>query len=67
MKKVDPSLQARIEQQFAAVEKSLEEFRSGTGFISYTTTTVPAAKRRELTTKVNVLAETLSKVAPAIP
>jgi len=66
MKKVDPSLQARIEQQFAAVEKSLEEFRSGTGFISYTTTTVPAAKRRELTTKVNVLAETLSKVAPAI-
>jgi iron uptake system component EfeO len=66
MKKVDPGLQSRIEQQFTAVESSLDEFRSGTGFVTYTKTTVPDAKRRELTTKVNVLAETLSKVAPAI-
>ena len=66
MTKVDPSLQSRIEQQFAAVQSSLEEFRSGTGFITYTEITVPDAKRRELTTKVNVLAETISKVAPAI-
>jgi iron uptake system EfeUOB component EfeO/EfeM len=27
---------------------------------------VPPAKRRELTSKVNTLAETLSKVAPAV-
>ena len=66
MKRVDPKLQSRIEQQFAAVDSSLDEFRSGTGFVAYTTTAVPDAKRRELTGKVNVLAETLSKVAPAI-
>lgn len=66
MKEVDPGLQSRIEQQLTAVERSLDEFRSGTGFVTYTRTTVPDAKRRELTTKVNVLAETLSKVAPAI-
>lgn len=66
MKKVDPVLQSRIEQQFTAVESSLDEFRSGAGFVTYTRTTVPDAKRRALTIKVNVLAETLSKVAPAI-
>jgi iron uptake system component EfeO len=66
MTKVDPALQARIRTQFAAVKGSLEQFRTKDGFVAYTEANVPPAKRRELTSKVNTLAETLSKVAPAV-
>jgi iron uptake system component EfeO len=66
MTKVDPALQARIRTQLAAVKGSLEQFRTKHGFVPYTEANVPPAKRRELTSKVNTLAETLSKVAPAV-
>ena len=63
---VDPALQARVTTQLAAVENALDQFRTKDGFVAYTEATVPPAKRRELTSQVNTLAETLSKVAPAV-
>ena len=66
MTKVDPALQARVRTQLAAVKNALDQFRTKDGFVAYTETTVPPAKRRELTSQVNTLAETLSKVAPAV-
>jgi iron uptake system component EfeO len=66
MAKVDPALQSRLRSQFAAVKGSLEEFRTADGFVAYTEANVPPTTRRELTGKVNTLAETLSKVAPAL-
>ena len=66
MKKVDPALQSSVATRFAAVKSSLDQFRQGAGFVAYTPENVPAAKRRELTATVNALAETLSKVAPAL-
>ena len=66
MTKVDPALQARVRTQLAAVKAALDQFRTKDGFVAYTEATVPPAKRRELTNQVNTLAETLSKVAPAL-
>ena len=66
MTKVDPALQARVTTQLAAVENALDQFRTKDGFVAYTEANVPPAKRRELTSQVNTLAETLSKVAPAV-
>ncbi len=66
MTKVDPALQARVRTQLAAVKAALDQFRTKDGFVAYTEATVPPAKRRELTSQVNTLAETLSKVAPAL-
>ncbi len=66
MTKVDPALQARVRTQLAAVKSALDQFRTEDGFVAYTEATVPPAKRRELTSQVNTLAETLSKVAPAL-
>jgi iron uptake system component EfeO len=66
MTKVDPALQARVRTQLVAVKRSLDQFRTKDGFVAYTEATVPPAKRRELTSQVNTLAETLSKVAPAL-
>jgi len=48
------------------VKAALDQFRTKDGFVAYTEATVPPAKRRELTSQVNTLAETLSKVAPAL-
>ena len=64
--KVDPALQARVTAQLAAVKNALDRFRTKDGFVAYTEANVPPAKRRELTSQVNTLAETLSKVAPAV-
>ncbi len=64
--KVDPALQARVTTQLAAVKHALDQFRTKDGFVAYTEAAVPPAKRRELTNQVNTLAETLSKVAPAL-
>ena len=64
--KVDPALQARVTTQLAAVKNALDQFRTKDGFVAYTEANVPPAKRRELTSQVNTLAETLSKVAPAV-
>ena len=66
MTKVDPALQARVRTQLAAVKDALDQFRTKDGFVAYTEANVPPAKRRELTSQVNTLAETLSKVAPAV-
>jgi iron uptake system component EfeO len=66
MTKVDPALQARVRTQLATVKAALDQFRTKDGFVAYTEATVPPAKRRELTSQVNTLAETLSKVAPAL-
>ena len=66
MTKVDPALQARVRTQLTAVKNALDQFRTKDGFVPYTEVTVPPAKRRELTSQVNTLAETLSKVAPAV-
>lgn len=64
--KVEPQLMDTIDRQLAAVETSLDQLRKGRGFVSYTESTVPATVRRDLTGTVDALAESLSRVAPAI-
>jgi iron uptake system component EfeO len=64
--KVEPQLMDTIDHQLAAVETSLDQLRKGRGFVSYTESTVPATVRRDLTGTVDALAESLSRVAPAI-
>lgn len=60
----DPSLLTTANTQFAAVLDALSKYKTADGYVDYSTVTAP--ERRQLTTLVNTLAETLSKVAPAI-
>lgn len=60
----DPGLLATANTQFAAVLDALSRYKTADGYVDYSTVTAP--QRRQLTTLVNTLAETLSKVAPAI-
>jgi iron uptake system component EfeO len=60
----DPALLARAESQFTTVLTTLSTYKTADGYVNYSTVTAP--ERRTMTTQVNALAETLSKVAPAI-
>ncbi len=60
----DPQLLSTANSQFAAVLDALSKYKTADGYVDYST--VGKAERRQLTTLVNTLAETLSKVAPAI-
>jgi iron uptake system component EfeO len=59
-----PELLSTANSQFAAVLDALSTYKTAGGYVDYST--VGKAERRQLTTLVNTLAETLSKVAPAI-
>jgi iron uptake system component EfeO len=60
----DPGLLATANAQFTAVLDALAKYKTGDGYVDYSTVSAP--ERRRLTTLVNTLAETLSQVAPAI-
>jgi iron uptake system component EfeO len=60
----DPELLTTANTQFTAVLTALSSYKTSGGYVDYSTVT--KNQRRELTTLVNTLAETLSKVAPAI-
>ncbi|MYU17332.1 peptidase M75, partial [Streptomyces sp. SID8361] len=62
--KNDPELATSLDKQFAAVEKLLDKYREGDGFVSYDT--VSESKRKELSDAVNALAEPLSRLAAAV-
>jgi iron uptake system component EfeO len=60
----DPALLATANTQFQTVLSTLSTYKTADGYVNYATVTTP--ERRTMTTQVNALAETLSKVAPAI-
>jgi iron uptake system component EfeO len=60
----NPTLLATANSQFDAVGQALSTYKTSDGYVDYAT--VGKADRRQLTTLVNTLAETMSKVAPAI-
>ncbi|MEU9969580.1 iron uptake system protein EfeO [Streptomyces malaysiensis] len=62
--KNDPELATSLDKQFTAVEKLLDMYREGDGFVSYDT--VSESKRKELSDAVNALAEPLSRLAAAV-
>jgi iron uptake system component EfeO len=64
LQKKDPKLVSTINTQFNTVFTALEKYRQGEGYVNYTTVTT--AERRQLTTLVNALSESLSKVAGEI-
>jgi iron uptake system component EfeO len=60
----DPDLAAEVESHFRAVFDSLEPYRTGDGFVSYTELT--KADTRKLAREIDALAEELSLVPAAI-
>ncbi|WP_330457543.1 iron uptake system protein EfeO [Streptomyces sp. NBC_00820] len=65
--KNDPALATELDKQFAALDKMLDTYKSGTGatdFVSYDKVTKD--QRKELSDAVNALAEPLSKLAAAV-
>ena len=64
LQKKDPKLVSTINAQFGTVLKALEKYRQGGVYVNYST--VGAADRRQLTTIVTALSESLSKVAGEI-
>ncbi|MFE1784456.1 iron uptake system protein EfeO [Streptomyces sp. NPDC059506] len=60
----DPELTEELDEQFAALQDKLDDYRKGDGFVSYDT--VGKADRKELSDAVNSLAEPLSRLAAAV-
>jgi iron uptake system component EfeO len=60
----DDELEEEIDERFDALQKLLDQYRSGDGFISYAKVT--EAQRKELSDAVNALSEPLSKMTGAI-
>ncbi|MCW2826489.1 MAG: PbrT family lead (Pb2+) uptake porter, partial [Marmoricola sp.] len=60
----DPALAEQIETAFQKLQRLLDSFRQGDGFVSYDKVTEP--QRKELSDAVNALAEPLSKMTGAI-
>ena len=61
----DPALSQKIQAAFRDLQSSLDQYREGKDdFVSYDTVTEP--QRKELSDKVNALAEPLSKLTGAI-
>ncbi|MFI0940504.1 iron uptake system protein EfeO [Streptomyces sp. NPDC021020] len=59
--KIDASLSSNVSTQFTAVLDALKPYKQGAAYVDYST--VGDDKRRELTQKVDALAEPLSQVA----
>jgi iron uptake system component EfeO len=64
LQKKDPKLASTISTQFDTVLTALTKYRKGGAYVNYST--VGTADRRHLTTIVNALSESLSKVAGEI-
>jgi len=60
VKRENPELVAEIKAQFEAVEREIEPYRRGDGWASYEK--VDEGQRRELSQKIDALAEPLSRV-----
>ena len=60
VKRENPELVAEIEASFAAVEREIKPYRRGDGWVSYEK--VDEGQRRELSQKIDALAEPLSRV-----
>jgi iron uptake system component EfeO len=60
----DHELEEQIDEHFDALEKLLDQYRSGDGFVSYDQVTEP--QRKQLSDAVNAVAEPLSKVTGTI-
>jgi iron uptake system component EfeO len=60
VKQQDPGLVKEIEASFADVEREIEPYRRGDGWVSYER--VDEEQRRELSQKIDALAEPLSRV-----
>ena len=60
----DAELGKRVDQQFAAVEKLLEKYRDGDGFVSYDKVTEP--QRQELSRAIDALSKEVSQVQGVI-
>ncbi|MFE1514277.1 iron uptake system protein EfeO [Corynebacterium bovis] len=60
----DPQLLKDINSRFADVQKMLDGYRSGDGFVSYDTVTEP--QRKELSTALDALSERVTKVQDVV-
>ncbi len=63
-RRTTPTWSRRLETEFDDVDKALEKYEKGDGYVSYDTVT--QAQRKALTDVVNALAEPLSKLGGAI-
>jgi iron uptake system component EfeO len=64
LQKIDPTLSTTVRQRFTDVLDSLKPYKKGDEYVDYST--VGEDKRRELTQKVDALAEPLSQVAAKV-
>ncbi|WP_441957478.1 iron uptake system protein EfeO [Mycolicibacterium houstonense] len=60
----DPELGKRVDQRFAEVEKLLQKYREGDGFVSYDKVTEP--QRQELSRAIDALSKEVSQVQGVI-
>ncbi|WP_221177012.1 iron uptake system protein EfeO [Nocardioides pocheonensis] len=60
----DHDLEEQIDERFDDLQKLLDQYRSGDGFVSYDTVT--PEQRKQLSDAVNALAEPLSKMTGAV-
>ncbi|MCG7597327.1 iron uptake system protein EfeO [Mycobacterium sp. PSTR-4-N] len=60
----NPDLGKRVDERFADVEKMLEQYRKGDGFVSYDTVTEP--QRQELSRAIDALSKEVSQVQGVI-
>jgi iron uptake system component EfeO len=64
LEEADPTLASNIEQRFESVYAELEPYRKGDGWVTYTE--VKEEERRELSQKVDALAEPLSQIGQVL-
>ena len=64
LKRKNPTLDAQIETRFTGLQKLLDQYRTGDGFVTYDKLTKPQVK--DLSDAVNALSEPLSKMAGAV-
>ena len=60
----DPVLAKQIQQRFAELQKLLDRYKKGSGFVSYTQLSQPQVK--QLSDAVNALSEPLSRLTAAV-
>jgi iron uptake system component EfeO len=60
----DPVLAKQIQQRFAELQKLLDRYKKGSGFVSYTHLSQPQVK--QLSDAVNALSEPLSRLTAAV-
>ena len=64
LQKKDPQLDTKIDARFTALQKLLDRYRAGNGFVSYDD--LGKADVKALSNAVNALAEPLSKLTAAV-